>query len=78
MAPLTPWIIDIAKRKSIKDYSDCTLVLVAASDPPFDMELPVFEKHCERVVDELKKITFRAKRTFLSVPALDKCFRIED
>jgi hypothetical protein len=73
---LTPWIADTAKDKSLKDYGDCTLVIVAVTDPPFDVELPKLEEHCIEFVEKLKSITFLAKRTFLAVPALEKCFKI--
>jgi hypothetical protein len=73
---LEPWIAYTAENKSFKDYRDCTLVIVAATDPPFDEELPILKKHCAELVEELKKITFRARRTFLAVPPLGKCFKI--
>lgn len=73
---LTPWIVDTAEKKSLKDYSDCTLVLVAATDPPFDEELPILEQRCIEFVQTLRSMAYRAKRAFLAVPSLDKCFKI--
>ncbi|CCE24042.1 hypothetical protein [Methylotuvimicrobium alcaliphilum] len=74
---LAPWIADTAENKSLKDYSDCTLVIVAATDPPFDEELPVLEQRSIEIVEQLGKMAFRAKRAYLAVPSLNKCFKIE-
>ncbi|OEY67516.1 hypothetical protein [Marinobacter sp. X15-166B] len=74
---LKPWIASTAENKSLKDYSDCTLVLVALTDPPFDEELPILEQRCIEFVQRLKQMAYRAKRAFLAVPSLDKCFEIQ-
>jgi len=73
---LAPWIADTARNKSLKDYSDCTLVLVAAIEPPSNEELPTIEQRCVEVVQRLRRMDFRAKRAFLAVPSLDKCFEL--
>lgn len=75
--PLVPWIAKTANKKSLKDYSDCTLVIVAAIDPPFDEEMHVLEQRAIEIVKELGNMAFLAKRAFLAVPALTKCFEIE-
>lgn len=73
---LKPWIASTAEDKALKDYSDCTLVLVALTDPPFDEELPTLEQQCVEFAHRLKQMAYRAKRAFLAVPSLDKCFEI--
>jgi hypothetical protein len=73
---LKPWIAGTAEKKSLKDYSDCTLVLVAMTDSPFDEELPILEQRCVEFAQRLKQMAYRAKRAFLAVPALNKCFEI--
>lgn len=73
---LAPWIADTAENKSLKDYGDCTLVFVAAIDPPFDEELSVLEQRSIEIVEKMGKMAFRAKRAFLAVPSLNKCFEI--
>lgn len=75
--PLAPWIAKTANKKSLKDYSDCTLVIVAAIDPPFDEEVSVLEQRAIEIVGELGKMEFLAKRAFLAIPALNKCLEIE-
>ena len=75
--PLKPWIAKSAEKKSLKDYSDCTLVFVAAMDPPFDEELPTLKKRVEEMVEELTQMEYLAKRAFFAVPALNACFPIK-
>ncbi|MFA7555866.1 MAG: hypothetical protein WCY88_16605 [Spongiibacteraceae bacterium] len=73
---LKPWIASTAENKSLKDYSDCTLIIVALTDSPFDEELPILEQRCIEFAQKLKQMAYRAKRAFLAVPSLDKCFEI--
>lgn len=73
---LKPWIANTAENKSLKDYSDCTLVLVALTDPPSDEALRILEQRCIEFAQKLKKMAYRAKRAFLAVPSLNKCFEI--
>ncbi len=75
--PLIPWVAKTANKKSLKDYGDCTLVIVAAINPPFDEEVSILNQRAIEVVGELGKITFLAKRAYLAVPALNKCFKIK-
>ena len=70
------WIAETARNKSAKDYSDCTLVIVAAIDPPFEEELVEVEGRSRELVAELEKTTFNARRAFLAIPVLDKCLEI--
>ncbi len=74
---LVPWVAKTAENKSLKDYRDCTLVFVAATDPAFDQELPALEQRCAELVEKLRKMEFRAKRAFLAVPALNRCYAID-
>jgi hypothetical protein len=77
LGPLAPWIAKTAEKKSLRDYRDCTLVIVASIDPPFDEEIATLEKRAIEIVGELGKMEFLAKRAFLAVPALNKCFEID-
>lgn len=77
LEPLAPWIAKTADKKSLKDYSDCTLVIVAAIPPSFDEELPTLEQRAIEIVGELEKMEFLAKRAFLAVPALNQCFEVK-
>ena len=74
---LTSWITKTANDKSLKDYSDCTLVFVASTHPPYELELQKLEERALELVGKLNEVTFKAKRTFLAVPALNKCYAIE-
>lgn len=73
----TFWIADTAENKSLMDYGDCTLVLVASTDPPFDEGLSVLEQRAIEFAQRLKTMVFRARRVFLAVPWLDKCSEIK-
>ena len=73
---IASWIDETVQKKSDKDYSDCTLVIVAAIDPPYEEESPEVKRRSEELVANLKKTSFNAKRVFLAIPALDECFEI--
>lgn len=74
---LAPWIARTAANKSLKDYGDCTLVFVASMDEPFDAEVPLIAQRAEEFARRLGKMVFRARRAFLAVPSLNRCFPIE-
>ncbi len=70
-------ILATAKKKALKDYSDCTLLLVGAIAPPFECELEPLEKTAELLKIELQSIPYNAKQVVLVVPPLTKCFIIQ-
>ena len=74
---LAPCVTKKANDKSMKDYSDCTLVFVVATLPPFEEEQRNIEIRALELVEKLNGMMFKAKRAFLAVPALDKCYAIE-
>jgi hypothetical protein len=60
-------VLDTCRRKAMKDYSDCTLVVAIEPAPPF----PEFEAHYEAQIaalaTEIGLIKFNAKRVILIV-----------
>lgn len=70
-------ILRTAKDKSLKDYSDCTLLLAAVIAPPFDCELQPLAKSAELLCEDLKSITYLAKRVILVVPPLRRCYVVQ-
>jgi hypothetical protein len=70
-------ILATAKKKALKDYSDCILLLVGAMAPPFDCELAPLEKAADLLKIELQSIRYNAKKVVLVVPPLIKCFVIQ-
>jgi len=70
-------ILDVAKAKSLKDYSDCILLIVGVIPPPFDCEIEGLEQAAALLCDELKQITYIANRVVLVLPTLKKCYLIQ-
>lgn len=66
-------ILATARQKSVKDYSDCTLLIAGIIAPPFDCELEPLEKAADLLKTELQSMRYRAKRVILAVPPLQKC-----
>ena len=70
LEPIVPFVLRTCKDCSVKDYSDCTLLVVLPVLEPFDV--PEFE---ERFSETLAKLTeqvagfhLRAKRVLLFIP----------
>jgi hypothetical protein len=72
---LAGFIVDAAHKKSLKDYSDCTLVFALKTLPPFDSFLSAHSAQIDWIVEELRHISFRAKAVFLLVMP-DRVIRI--
>ncbi len=69
------FIVDAAQKKSLKDYSDCTLVFALKTQPPFDSFLSAHSAQIDWIVEELRHIPFQAKAVFLLVMP-DRVIRI--
>lgn len=67
-----------AKKKSLKDYRDSTLLFAVIPDlPPYEEEIPVFEKRAKELCDELRQFHFMARRVILVVPPLPSCHVVQ-
>ena len=73
---LASWIDRSANSKALKDYSDYTLVIVAALESLPHEEIAATERRAEILQAKLSTVRFRAKRVFLAVPALKRCYEI--
>ncbi len=60
-----PYVLDNCRKKAIKDYYDCTLVVAIEPMPPFKSFESQYEKQIKVLVSEMTKIIFKAKRVFL-------------
>lgn len=69
------FIVDTAHKKSLNDYSDCTLVFVLKTLPPFKSYLSAHSTEIDRIVEELRHIPFQAKAVSLLVMP-DRVIRI--
>lgn len=70
-------IIHTAKQKSLKDYSDCTLLIVGTVLPPMDGERDMLLATGDVLADALRAIHYNAKKVIFVVPALRKCYTIQ-
>ena len=71
-------ILKTAKEKSVKDYSDCTLLIAGVISPPFDCEIDSLTKSAELLCEDLKRFSYIAKRVILVVPPLQQCFIVQE
>jgi hypothetical protein len=67
IANLSRFIVDTARKKAKKDYSDCVLVIVISTLPPFDSFKSAHDMQIERVLKELQSIQFKAQKVFLLI-----------
>ena len=77
LAEIAALVIATARAKALKDYSDCTILIAALIDPPFDAELPEVQKAAELLCDDLKAFRYTARRVVLVVPPLQQCFVVQ-
>jgi len=70
-------ILRTAKDKAIKDYRDCTLMIVGAVLPPMEIERSLLSNSADDLANELRAISYNAKKVVFVVPALEKCYAIQ-
>ena len=66
---LIPIIERVAEKKSLKDYSDATVVFNVAALPPFEGFEARHEEQMVRIRDALAAKAFRAKRICILLPS---------
>jgi len=64
---LFPHVLATCRKKSIKDYYNCTLVVAIEPMTPFESFEAQYEKRIVVLASEMAKIRFKAKRVFLFV-----------
>lgn len=77
LAEIAALIIKTARDKSVKDYSDCTLLIAGVVTPPFDCELEPLAKSADLLCEDLKGLKYIAKRVILVVPPLPRCYVVQ-
>jgi len=70
-------ILRTARNKAIKDYSDCTLLIVGSIRPPFDVERKLLLDTADELAGELRAISYKANKVIFVVPAVEKCYAIQ-
>lgn len=75
--PVMPIIERTAKSKSLKDYSDSTIVFLLPNLPHYPGFELQYDEQLRRVRDKLAECTYRAKRVLMFVPP-DRVQRMSD
>ncbi len=60
-------VLETCRKKALKDYSECSLVVSIAPWPPFPGFEARYEAQIAAMVKEMAKIEFNAKRVFLLI-----------
>ncbi|MDD2353643.1 MAG: hypothetical protein PHX56_08860 [Atribacterota bacterium] len=69
-------VLGICNKKAIKDYSDCSLVIVIDFSPPFKEEEPTYKQIISELEEKIVKIKFNVKKIYLLVIPLGMVKRI--
>lgn len=64
---LIPYVLETCRRKALKDYSDCTLVVTIEPMSPFAGFENRYEEQIAILASDMGLIPFKAKRVFLLV-----------
>jgi hypothetical protein len=75
---LCKFIQDVCLKKAVKDYSDCTLVIVIDFCSPSKQFRKLYSQKISHVVTQVQSISFKAKRIFLLLLEQHKILRIKE
>ena len=64
-------IMDVCKKKSKKDYSNCSLVIDIDFSPPFEEEKPIYLQSLKELEEKILKINFNVKKIYLLIIPLN-------
>jgi len=64
-------IMDVCKKKSKKDYSDCSLVIVIDFSPPFEGEKTKYKQLVKELEKKILKMKFNVKKIYLLIFPLE-------
>lgn len=78
LSDIAAHILATARKKSLKDYTDCTLLIAGVITPPFECELEPLKEVAELLKEELQSIKYFAKKVILVVPPLEQFYVIQD
>lgn len=69
-------ILKACQNKSIKDYSNCSLVVCLNFSPPFPKHKKVYLSSINKLIDEIRDISFHARKVYLLVMPFNKVIAI--
>lgn len=64
-------IMEVCEKKSKKDYSDCSLVIVIDFSPPFEEEKTKYKQLVKELEKKILKINFIVKKIYLLIINLE-------
>ena len=70
------FILKACHKKSKKDYSDCSLVVCVNFVPPFPEHKKEYTNSIKQLIEEIQKISFKAKKVYLLVVPFKKVISI--
>jgi hypothetical protein len=73
---LKPIILKTAKKKAEKNYESCLLVIEISYLPPHKIHEKLYESKVEEVINEIKQISFNAKKVFILISNKPKIIEI--
>ncbi len=68
--------MDVCEKKSKKDYSDCSLVIVIDFFPPFEKEKSIYLQLVKELEKKILKINFIVKKIYLLIIGLEMVKKI--
>lgn len=69
-------IMDVCEKKSKKDYSDCSLVIVIDFSPPFEEERTKYAQLIKELEEKILKMKFNVKKIYLLIIPLEMVEKI--
>ena len=69
-------IMDVCEKKSKKDYSDCSLVIVIDFPPPFEEEKIKYAQLVKELEEKILKMKFNVKKIYLLIIPLEMVEKI--
>jgi len=69
-------IIDVCKKKSKKDYSNCSLVIDIDFSPPFEEEKTIYVQLLKKLEKKILEMKFNVKEIYLLIISLDMVEKI--
>jgi len=70
------FILKACHKKSQKDYSDCSLVICVNFVPPFPEHKTEYTNCIKQMIEEIHKLSFKAKKVYLLVMPFKKVISI--
>jgi hypothetical protein len=64
------------QKKSLKDYTDCSLVFILDFVPPRSEHRQEYLSHINQLIEEIRRISFKANKVYLLVKPFKRVFDV--